>query len=688
MSQGILASTTSDQEEVEEMGESMPASGPRRPLGSLGQPRAGAPVALDQEAIRLTDTFLQQGREEEGDTQTTNTPSAAPAKVLKVPGKSILKKPVAPAQPSGKDSASEGLTQETCESQATMKAPGGLKAQGSKQPGGCGQASPSHTQPFYPAQPAVLARPAPRLEMHHAQQKLVVNAPLSPPAQRRETVAKPPGPVSPLAQRREAAAKPTDPVSAFSLLSGQSLGTCDPTGKGSDSKLKSALDRLDTKHGDNMKKINDNFEEDVKRQHDVVKPQKTETVIKTSQTKPKEVTPVKPKPGPVPVGGDRVAVETARPQATSLLKNVTTECKKLDDVHSVHMKQIEANFKDQDIQSRQPPTTDHHSSRPETLGRSRFDCSPTGRPNASEAVDSLRTKFPMEHHVPRRNETVHDLPSLNTTSAPPTSTGCQSPDMALSRKKFDRNFNASPEPFLVSKSKSQALPSSVSPCPTSAATPIRRPSFADRPAAKSPPERSYSPPRQFSTPYSTSSSSLASSNAYSLSSTTTFSSPYSYNSSQTYNSSYSYSPPASSTFPSPANFTPSLPSAAAYQPPTPSPAARIDRTSYDSVLASSRSAGDLQARIQATKDQHKLDIKKAMDFDRTALKPPIICQKLPRPEPGKYSGLGSSSAPGMTVEREARRMAREHAVLDRVLGDRASRGKSDDFLTKTSSYRL
>jgi hypothetical protein len=42
----------------------------------------------------------------------------------------------------------------------------------------------------------------------------------------------------------------------------------------------------------------------------------------------------------------------------------------------------------------------------------------------------------------------------------------------------------------------------------------------------------------------------------------------------------------------------------------------------------------------------------------------------------------------MTMLREARRMALEQAVLDRVLGDRASRGKSDDFLAKTSSYRI
>ena len=129
----------------------------------------------------------------------------------------------------------------------------------------------------------------------------------------------------------------------------------------------------------------------------------------------------------------------------------------------------------------------------------------------------------------------------------------------------------------------------------------------------------------------------------------------------------------------------STPSASSYTPSY----STLDRSRSEATIANSKSSADLSARIQATKDQHKLDIKKAMDFDRTTLKPPIITQKLPRPEPGKYSNLSSSMSSTIErSEREGRRMERERAVLERVLGDRTSRGKSDDLLAKTPSYRL
>merc|ERR1711974_521592 len=105
-----------------------------------------------------------------------------------------------------------------------------------------------------------------------------------------------------------------------------------------------------------------------------------------------------------------------------------------------------------------------------------------------------------------------------------------------------------------------------------------------------------------------------------------------------------------------------------------SPSSLLDRSRSEATISSSTSFAALSPRIQATKDQHKLDIKKAMDFDRTALKPPIISQKLSRPEPGKYSNISSMSSTIERSEREGRRMERERAVLERVLGDRTSRG--------------
>merc|ERR1711981_74937 len=178
---------------------------------------------------------------------------------------------------------------------------------------------------------------------------------------------------------------------------------------------------------------------------------------------------------------------------------------------------------------------------------------------------------------------------------------------------------------------------------------------------------------------SSSSTALSTSKPYSNSS---YNSPSSYSSNSFNSPSLSFS---STSFPSPADsFSSSFTSTPSYS----SPSSLLDRSRSEATIANSKSSADLSARIQATKDQHKLDIKKAMDFDRTALKPPIISQKLPRPEPGKYSNISSMSSTIERSEREGRRMERERAVLERVLGDRTSRGKSDDLLAKTPSYRL
>jgi len=244
-------------------------------------------------------------------------------------------------------------------------------------------------------------------------------------------------------------------------------------------------------------------------------------------------------------------------------------------------------------------------------------------------------------------------------------TGYASP---LPRKRFDRNFNASPDPFPASKGTSNSR-------------------FSDSSSSYNKPTGSSS---KSSTTYTSSpSTSLSTSKSYSNSS---YSTPSSYSTNSFASPSSSYS--SSTSFPSPADsFSSSITSNSSYFTATPStsyssPSSLLDRSRSEATIANSKSSADLSARIQATKDQHKLDIKKAMDFDRTAMKPPIISQKLPRPEPGKYSNISSMSSTMERSEREGRRMERERAVLERVLGDRTSRGKSDDLLAKTPSYRL
>ena len=66
-----------------------------------------------------------------------------------------------------------------------------------------------------------------------------------------------------------------------------------------------------------------------------------------------------------------------------------------------------------------------------------------------------------------------------------------------------------------------------------------------------------------------------------------------------------------------------------------------------------------------------------MNFDRTTMKPPVIKEKLPRPDPTPA-----------TLRRDygSRRLERESTVMNTLLNDRTKRGKSDDVL-RSSSFR-
>jgi len=566
-----------------------------------------------------------------------------------------------------------------------------------------------HSSNFYPAQPAVMNKsPAPKLEVKHAQQKMMINSPLSPSTSRKDMTSK----------TKEDAPK------IYSHLSGRTIASNDNGTKGPDPSVKADIANLDSQHSEKMKEIQTRHEEREKKKQQFISPTTlTSSSVAHSSSPVSSFSSSVNESAKVKVAGkggggqtststngsrpDQVKTQSVegtranKPAAvTSILNDVTSDLKKLDNGHNVHMKQIEEKFKEQDLKTRQPPSTDHHSARPANLGLSRFETGSAGpasgtssRLDAKVAADSLRTQFELDRHVPRRNETVHDMSSTiakesssvarsattildvkqkspeprrrleNITKVSPD-TGFASP---LPRKRFDRNFNASPEPFPASKgttSNSRFSESSSS---------YNKPTGS---SSKSSSSYTPSPSNAFSTskPYSNNSYNTASSY-----STNSFASP---------SSSYSTS------FPSPADsFSSSITSNSSYFAATPStsyssPSSLLDRSRSEATIVNSKSSADLSARIQATKDQHKLDIKKAMDFDRTTLKPPIISQKLPRPEPGKYSGTSSMSSTMERSEREGRRMERERAVLERVLGDRTSRGKSDDLLAKTPSYRL
>merc|ERR1719237_730553 len=281
-----------------------------------------------------------------------------------------------------------------------------------------------HSSNFYPAQPAVINKSTagPKLEVKHAQQKMMINSPLSPPSSRKEVTSK----------------TNEDAPQIYSHLSGRTIASEKGGVKGPDPSVKSDIENLDSQHSEKMKEIQTRHEEREKKKF--ISPmtftsssvaRSSSPVSSSSSTSVNETTKVQAGKG----GGqtststnssrpDQVKtqpVEGTRannPVVTSILKDVTSDLKKLDNGHNVHMKQIEEKFKEHDLKTRQPPSTDHHSSRPANLGRSRFETGSAGpssgtssRVDAKVAADNLRTQFELDRHVPRRNETVHDMTS-------------------------------------------------------------------------------------------------------------------------------------------------------------------------------------------------------------------------------------------------------------------------------------
>merc|ERR1719239_1954192 len=280
------------------------------------------------------------------------------------------------------------------------------------------------------------------------------------------------------------------------------IASNDNGAKGPDPSVKADIANLDSQHSEKMKEIQTRHEEREKKKQQFISP----TTL-TSSSVAHSSSPVNESSSSVNVAGkggggqtstssngsrpDQVKTQSVegtranKPAAvTSILNDVTSDLKKLDNGHNKHMKQIEEKFKGQDLKTRQPPSTDHHSARPANLGRSRFETGSAGpasgtssRLDAKVAAVSLRTQFELDRHIPRRNETVHDMSSTIAKETPSVARSATtildikqkspeprrrlenitkvSPDTGfaspLPRKRFDRNFNASPEPFPASK---------------------------------------------------------------------------------------------------------------------------------------------------------------------------------------------------------------------------------------------
>ena len=120
----------------------------------------------------------------------------------------------------------------------------------------------------------------------------------------------------------------------------------------------------------------------------------------------------------------------------------------------------------------------------------------------------------------------------------------------------------------------------------------------------------------------------------------------------------------------------SPPASSSFQSSTLSKATASRAKSEGSGLSGSSQYKEFYHQIQASKDKYKSDMEKAMSFDRTLSKPPIIRDKLPRPD-----------ATPLLSRRQERRQEREATVITAIVSDRAKRGKSDDLL-RSSTFRF
>merc|ERR1719420_1892113 len=303
----------------------------------------------------------------------------------------------------------------------------------------------------------------------------------------------------------------------------------------------------------------------------------------------------------------------------------------MDKLHQMKIDKINDNFKEKPEKKIDLSNKEVNTNRPSVLGPSRFD---------SEGYKyipqpSLSTKDP----IPRRNESVVNVKeSIKNDSKPvsasitPLTKSYTTADVGLmspgtSRKRFDSNFNAVPEPFKFSSKISDTTKdtnTNTSYTPSTKATAIEN---------SSPKITDYNKPSfSSSVTHGTNSrfnnqdsSSSLSTNRGATISYSSYSSPISSFSTVTSVSSLptptSYS--SGSSFNSTASATSTLPK------PSSSSANRSkSETSSNITLSSSSQYKDFYNQIQVTKDRYKTDFEKAMNFDKTASKPPIIKQIL------------------------------------------------------------
>ena len=336
------------------------------------------------------------------------------------------------------------------------------------------------------------------------------------------------------------------------------------------------------------------------------------------------------------------------------------EIEALEKKHATKLDRINESHKEKKIDL---SNTDVNANRPSVLGPSRFEVTSYApyKLTSSDAPRRVENSDARSHQVSR--VTTVSSPSRDLKAPQPTRvTNVTSPSIDLKsqqatrvtsvtsptnftpeqrRKRFDNNFNAVPEPF-KSKSKSNVADSLHN-----------VPSFG---SSKFGDSKSVTKPSYYAAPESHQASYLSPS----------------YSSLSSLPSPATYTGPYSATLPPPVS--PPAPSSS-LQSSTLTKGSSSRAKSEGTGLSGSSQYKDFYHQIQVSKDKYKSDVEKAMSFDRTTMKPPIIREKLPRPD-----------ATPMLCRRQERRQEREATVISAIVTDRARRGKSDDYMR--SSFRF
>ena len=274
---------------------------------------------------------------------------------------------------------------------------------------------------------------------------------------------------------------------------------------------------------------------------------------------------------------------------------------------------------------------DVNSNRPSILGPSRFE---TGFSKTIQEIQPSRNESVYSKREYTTKATTNSLDE-NKLSKSKTTVDILSPESR--RKRFDSNFNAVPEPFKTTsetfkstnrfESKYQGKSDEI---------PLVKPTYQARHLSR------------FESPTSSSYSS--------------------------YTSTYSVS-----SLPTPSSVTSTIPSSSvtsvssSYSSSTTSRA----KSEGNNLLSASSQYKDFYSQIQSTKDKYKSDFEKAMNFDRTSSKPPVIKEKFPRPD----------QTPTLSRDYSFRRQERESTVMKALINDRSKRGKSDE-ISKSTSFRF